>query len=739
MTRALLITVHFHDGRYHGYGDWPPSPARLFQALVAAAAKTVLDTASRSALEWLEKLSAPVVAAPQAISGQHVSMFMPNNDLDAYGGDIRRIAKIRTATKQVKPRLFDASLPLLYAWRFDGDDVQANRIREIAGSLYQLGRGVDMAWAVGEVLDEGETDARLSDYRGVIYRPANGGKGTPLNCPDEGSLDSLVIRHQLMPQRFRHVRTGGTVRIEFANAPRPRFRTAVYNSPANRLLFDLRRTTAPGSPLGSWPLNRAAALVLRLRDSAVAKLARYERAECFSVGSVNKVLVGRDATEADKALRLRIVPLPSIGHAMVDRSIRRVLVEVPPDCPLRTDDIKWAFAGLEIEPPKVDEHGEIVSSPVELVPAGDHSMLERYCANHETPSRLWRSVTPLALPVARRRVDSATRHKEMKKGSERQFENQRILHEVKRALRHAGLRYRITGARVQRESFQAKGDRAEAFASETRFSRNQLWHVEIEFAEAIDGLVVLGSGRYLGLGLMEPVHRIEGVYSFAITDGLTDQVEVVELARSLRRAVMARVQRFLDKQKKLPTFFTGHKADGALVRGGGHTHLAFVPDLERGRLMVVAPHLIEHRKPSNDERSNLKILAQALVGFDELRAGCSGKLRLMSMAVDVGADPIFAASRSWRTLTPYLATRHAKRDPMQFLIADVTTELLRRGLPKPAAVVPGQVKSGQAGRVEAELTVEFETAVNGPVLIGSNLHFGGGLLQSGSVLGELPN
>ena len=38
MPRTLRLSVHFHDGRYHGTGPWPPAPARLFQALVAAAA-----------------------------------------------------------------------------------------------------------------------------------------------------------------------------------------------------------------------------------------------------------------------------------------------------------------------------------------------------------------------------------------------------------------------------------------------------------------------------------------------------------------------------------------------------------------------------------------------------------------------------------------------------------------------------------------------------------------------------
>jgi CRISPR-associated protein Csb2 len=39
MPLNLVITIHLHDGRYHGMGEWRPSPARLFQALVAGAAQ----------------------------------------------------------------------------------------------------------------------------------------------------------------------------------------------------------------------------------------------------------------------------------------------------------------------------------------------------------------------------------------------------------------------------------------------------------------------------------------------------------------------------------------------------------------------------------------------------------------------------------------------------------------------------------------------------------------------------
>ena len=81
--RSLVISVRFDDGRYHGRPDWPPSPARLFQALVAGAANgEMLAIANRSALAWLELLEAPVIAAPAMRLGQGFTNYVPNNDRD---------------------------------------------------------------------------------------------------------------------------------------------------------------------------------------------------------------------------------------------------------------------------------------------------------------------------------------------------------------------------------------------------------------------------------------------------------------------------------------------------------------------------------------------------------------------------------------------------------------------------------------------------------------------------------
>jgi CRISPR-associated protein Csb2 len=224
-----------------------------------------------------------------------------------------------------------------------------------------------------------------------------------------------------------------------------------------------------------WPLTKALALVEQLRDGAAEKL---KRALPDEAGVIDRVFIGRDAAEADKAARLRITPLPSIGHVHADHAIRRVLVEIPPNCPLRADDIGWAFSGLPVAGSR--ETGEIWSV---LMRTGDEGMLEHFGAAEAF--RVWRTVTPAALPqkAARRRIDPARIHDrtEQKGARERIEEEARAASAVRQALRHAQVDALAETIRVQREPFEAKGARAEAFAEGSRFAKERLWHVEIAF------------------------------------------------------------------------------------------------------------------------------------------------------------------------------------------------------------------------------------------------------------------
>ena len=366
-----------------------------------------------------------------------------------------------------------------------------------------------------------------------------------------------------------------------------------------------------------------------------------------------------------------------------------------------------------------------------LVAADDRSMLDHYGVDSDRKSRLWRTVTPAALPerAARRRIDPRRRREEAKGGAERLREHAAAEWAVRQALRHAGIVALAQSVRVQREPFEAKGQRAELFAPGTRFAKERLWHVEITFAEPLSGPLLIGDGRYLGLGLMRPIRRTEGVYAFDIAGGLAEQADPSGLARALRRAVMARVQAQLGPRATLPAFFSGHEANGAPANSGGHEHLAFAFDPTRKRLIIVAPHVFERREARKIERDNLSTLDQALADFRELHAGEAGSLALVLRPVEM-QDPLFASSRSWESLTPYRVTRHAKmNDPARALEADLLAECRRGGLPRPEIETINTFgKSGLGLFGRAKLT--FRSAVAGPILIGRDRHFGGGLFAA---------
>ena len=497
MSRALLVAVRFQEGRYHGCADrfrgadgWPPSPGRMFQALVAAAARGrhLLDD-DRRALRWLEQLDPPRVVAPPVLRGQSVKLFVPNNDLDAVGGDPDRVSKIRT-DKHWRPCFFDRDLPVCYVWDFESGETEARRVLTIATRLYQLGRGVDMAWAVADVLPRNQADAVLAAHGGALYTPAGGRVGGEVPCPHSGSLASLIARHERACERLVWNLSDGVPRQLFIQPPMASFRAVGYETPARRLHFELRDE----SGFAPRALRLAAPLIAGLRDAAAARLRASLPAQA---GLFEKLIVGRGAGPRDLDRRIRITPLPSIGATHADLSIRRVMVDVPAQCPIQVDDLRWAFAGLV---PCDPESGE--RWPGRLVSTQDSRMADRFSMG----GWIFRSVTAVALSAAiRRRLGTADEENDATKdASERLREEARAANAVVQALRHVGVRARPTDIRVQREPFQRRGAMAERFADGSRFLKRALWHVELQFPHPVPGPLIIGDGRFCGLGVMAP-------------------------------------------------------------------------------------------------------------------------------------------------------------------------------------------------------------------------------------------
>jgi CRISPR-associated protein Csb2 len=158
--------------------------------------------------------------------------------------------------------------------------------------------------------------------------------------------------------------------------------------------------------------------------------------------------------------------------------------------------------------------------------------------------------------------------------------------------------------------------------------------------------------------------------------------------------------------------------------------VAFAFDQVRSRLLIAAPHVLDRRDPTSEERDHLMVLDGALENLGELRAGSAGRLILRWEWVDLDADALTAPSRTWESITPYCVTRHCKKTPAtEVLATDLRTECRRRGLPEPhelkaleARGVPGVGLVGRARLV-------FSVAVRGPILLGRSRYLGGGLFS----------
>jgi CRISPR-associated protein Csb2 len=180
------------------------------------------------------------------------------------------------------------------------------------------------------------------------------------------------------------------------------------------------------------------------------------------------------------------------------------LIEVPSGCKLSVDDLQWAFSGVAPVAADSLDVGFLLTIATNESSIG---MLAHYGIGEPEGHRRWRTVTPMALSnsVARRRIDPERKAVDRKGGQEREVEGARVAGAVVQALRHAGVTRRGEAIRVQREPFESGGERAEEFAEGTRFSKHSLWHVEIEFSANLSGPLLVGDGRFLGLGLMAPL------------------------------------------------------------------------------------------------------------------------------------------------------------------------------------------------------------------------------------------
>ena len=469
----LAVEVEFLRGRFHGVDstgecEWPPTPFRLYQAVVSVS-KLARRTASRSALLWFEKLPPPTIHAVEVSKESPRTAFGPRNTRSLNKG--RR----RVDTIVHRPQRLSPPRKAVYAWDVSPSDVgYAATIADEFRAVSYLGTGDDRVIVRSQVCDSLD-DARLSGLR--KWFPSDGGYygGETLLAPKEGSLESLERRYA---------------------AERARLTSNSYPPGVQKVAAEvryLRETEFPRRPYATFSLvesdggtysesgRNANWVAARLRHAACQH--KEDFTELFPSHRSEQYLAGHMPRGVKKRLpRFAYFPLPSAGYPYSDGGIRRVLIGDHPGA--IAERVRWARDRLLGERLIDEGTGEILCY-LSDVESKDHSTIRRYTR----PSKIWESVTPVILPrFARKKIskESIALDELAVHGIERE-DVEKVVCRPEPFVRGSEYvsRYKLPGN--IRRKFGAQPPAT---------------HMRLEFKRPIPGPFALGVGEFAGLGVM---------------------------------------------------------------------------------------------------------------------------------------------------------------------------------------------------------------------------------------------
>jgi CRISPR-associated protein Csb2 len=502
MSRHLVLSFRFLSPWFHGRGDegepeWPPSPLRAFQAVVAAAARAGTLESTRGALIWLEQSASPLIIAPEAVeSAVGYRLSVPHNQMDLVGGQWSRSAEgdaaKHRAMKSVRPHRLPEDAVVHYAWQLDSDASAAPALITAARGVVALGWGVDLVVGDGVIVE----GARLADLSATlkVWEPRGDGRRA-LRAPMKGTLSDLERRHAAFLSRTSY--TDPTLR------PPPALSTFVITSYARA--DQPRVAEIAGFTLMRVESDNFRAFDTARRGMAVAGMLRHavrtaaERAGWDEARVHGAVLGHGDGDEA----RLLLVPVPSIEPrgegAETAGAVRRVMVFSTDE---RSNDTAWAaraMGGMDL----IDEKTGEVQAVLAAAPRSDH-VLKRYVSESST----WVTVTPMVLPGhddpggLREKLRKAKGGEQQKSLLERLMKRREAL--VRKSLRHAGLGDELAfSAEIEtRETgFLAGLEKASRYAVPSHLVNSPRLHVKLTWPVKVAGPLCIGRGRFSGLGL----------------------------------------------------------------------------------------------------------------------------------------------------------------------------------------------------------------------------------------------
>lgn len=461
--------------------EWPPQPDRIFSALVASWGARGARSEERAALEWLESLSPPQMQAVQASPRDAATAFVPPND--AAANDIRILPERRRR----QPRRFPASsLPdagggphLRLTWQVDAPSDRVAVLNALAGDTSYIGHPSSLVRCAFVDGGPGIPDLR----QGVVSTAPYTGRLR--------ELESLYARYTATADPAARPRPAGLLRpIQLIGEQAPK--TAFGE-----------RWIVLEYVAGCRPDIRATAVIGRTMRDALMSVWPEPVPEWLS-GHTADGMPTRNP-------HLAVVPLANVGFSWSDGSWQGVALVLP-----RTLEGEWrgaetpeAFARQQqfenavfrlaeraAEPETITLHlGRLGDVRLSLVTAPEKQSLQprRYLRE----SRVWSTATPIALDRHTKTCDRRAEAGDM----------------ITESCARIGLPKPI-GVHVHKHpaitgtpsAWPPHGSPSWAnWARPRSLAARQLTHATLHFGSPVAGPVILGAGRFFGLGLCLPI------------------------------------------------------------------------------------------------------------------------------------------------------------------------------------------------------------------------------------------
>lgn len=478
MTRFLLFSIRFLDDRYHGLTDngekaeWPPSPFRVFLALVAGNARgPKLSESIRSALRWLESLDPPDIIAPQAQQGRVSLTYVLNNTPDRS-----------RAPKTAHPTVLNGDRLVQYAWKFDVSQPNATEyvgtLKEAARHINALGWGIDLAIGYGEIVEQLPSPTELR----VHYRAAATVffGGLELRVPRRDSLASLERTYADFLRRYE---LPGITKLESAGA--------IYKP--HRYIVGTAR------PSVVFRLVNADGDTVSVQHKLISPLVGMMKALAnrpHVVVSLGQDVIDREIKGHPKEStgdRVSVLPLPTIRQGPTDGRIRRIMLAQPQESNgALCDRLGQLFDGQELAP--LSDEKRFPSIFLERIARRD-TVLPYYTGI----SCVWASVTPVLLPGYDDRKDHHGDHQKRLARAEQL---------VRKALRQANINV-PSQVELSRVPYWVGSLHAQNYRPREKLAHYPCWHVRLTFDRPFTGPLVIGAGRHCGFGVFARIDDTE--------------------------------------------------------------------------------------------------------------------------------------------------------------------------------------------------------------------------------------